>query len=296
MEELLILARAVHFGACLVLLAVFAVRLLIERPAPEDRGPARLPLLLCLVAAAASGFLWFWVSSAGMSGGGLMESLNLQLFQVVVTQTPPGQVWVLRSGIALALGVVICLPGGRWKAVCGVALAALLTGSLAWLGHAGAGSDGRRVWMLSADVAHLLAAALWPAGLLPFSLLLRRLWRARALPQAYAAVRRFSSMSLFAVAVLIASGLLNAFYLVGGWHGLITSTYGRLLMLKVALFVFALFLGALNLLIYKPHLETAPHALATMRGLVWIEAGFGTGIVMIVAIMGTLPPGSSPAG
>jgi putative copper resistance protein D len=296
MNELLILSRAVHFGACLVLLAVYAVRLLVERPQVEERSAARGLAGVCLGLAAGSGFLWFWVAAAGMNDSGLKEALNAQLFQVVLEQTAPGQVWMVRGGIGAVLGILLCFPRGRWRWRAGVVVAAAFTGSLAWLGHAGAEGGGTRVLMLGVDVVHLLAASFWPAGLLPFALLLRRLVKAGALPAAWAATRRFSTISLVTVAVLATSGFFNACFLVGSLHALVSTDYGRLLMVKLALFLAAVTVGAWNLLVHKPRLETAPHALAAMRRKVWIEAGLGALIVGVVAIMGTLPPGSSPGG
>jgi len=42
MDALLILSRAIHFGACLLLFAMYAVRLLIERPSSKRSGWTRL--------------------------------------------------------------------------------------------------------------------------------------------------------------------------------------------------------------------------------------------------------------
>jgi putative copper resistance protein D len=231
-----------------------------------------------------------------MYGSGLKDALNVQLFQTVLEQTPPGQVWIVRSGIGVALGFLLCFPRGQWRWWLGALLAAAFTGSLTWLGHAGAGEDRQRVVMLTADVFHLMAASFWPAGLLPFALLLRRTIKAGALPAAYAAARRFSAMSLITVSVLAASGLVNAYFLVGSFHALLATDYGRLLMLKLAFFAAAATLGAWNLLVHEPRIETTPGALGSMARKVWIEAALGAFIILVVAILGTLPPGSSVGG
>jgi putative copper resistance protein D len=296
MYELLILSRAVHFGSCMVLLSIFAVRLLIERPAAKDRPAARSLAGACLAVAAGSGFLWLWASVAGMSGSGLRDSLNLQLFKLVLEQTPPGQVWVMRCGIGLLLGVALCFTRWKWTWFVAALLAAAFTGSISWLGHAGASEEGRRSVMLTADVTHLLAVSAWPAGLLPFALLLRRQMRTGELAAAYVAARRFSAMSLVAVAMIAASGLVNAYYLVGSFHALAGTDYGRLLMVKLSLFAAAAILGAWNLLVHEPRIETEPGALGAMKRKVWVEVALGGLIVAVVAVMGTLAPGSSPGG
>jgi putative copper resistance protein D len=292
MTALLYVSRAAHFGSCLLLLAIFAVRLLIERPAAEDGRAARLFAGACLAAAAGSGFLWLWAATAGMSGSGLMDSLNPRLFQLVLEQTPPGHVWIVRAGIAVPLAALLCLPRGGWRL--GMAAAAALTGSLAWLGHAGANGDAWRSFRLVADVAHLLAASIWPAGLLPFVLLLRRQLKRGSPAEAHALARRFSAVSLGAVAILAASGLVNAYALVGGFHALATTDYGRLLMVKLLFFAIAVILGGWNLIVHEPRLETDPRALDAMVRKVWAEAALGALIVALVAALGTLPPASHP--
>ena len=293
MTLLLILSRAIHFGSCLLLLGFIAVRLLVESPAATDLSASRRlsrQCMVCLFAAAGSGFLWLWEAIAGMSDSGLLESLNPSLFGMVLTQTTPGQIWIVRCVLAAALLLLLVFSHPRWTWIAAAILAAALVTSLAWLGHAGASEDGHRPWMLACDVAHLLAAGVWPAGLLPFALLLRRLMKVGSLPAARAAARKFSAMSLVTVAVLAASGVVNASFLVGSFHALVTSNYGRLLIIKVALFAITVALGASNLLMHKPRLETAPEALNAMASKVWLEFALGTLIVLVVAIMGTLPP------
>lgn len=296
MKELLILSRAAHFGSSLVLLAVFVVRLLVERPAAKDRLAARWLAGGCLAVAAVSGFIWYWVAAAGMNDSGLRESLNAQLFQTVLKQTPWGEVWIVRCGIGVLLGVTLCFARRGWTWFVAALLAAAFTGSLAWLGHAGASEEGRRSLMLTADVAHLLAVSAWPGGLVPFALLLRRRMKAGVLKEAYLAARRFSATSLVAVGVIAPSGLVNAFFLVGSFHALVATDYGRLLIVKLSLFAFAAALGVWNLLVHEPRIETASESAEPMARKVWIEIALGTLIVGVVAAMGTLPPGSSAAG
>jgi putative copper resistance protein D len=295
MSELLILSRAVHMGACLVLLSVFAVRLLIERPAADAPGD-RVLAGACLLLAMGSGFTWLWASVAGMSGSSLGDALNRQLFALVLQQTAPGQVWIIRCGLGVLLGVMICLTRQGWLWVLAALLAAGFTGSIAWLGHAGASEDGRKVVMLIADVSHLVAASAWPAGLLPFVLLLRRRMKADAWSEGYREARRFSAMSLLAVSIITASGLVNAWFLVGSFQALVETIYGRVLCVKLCFFAAAASLGAWNLLVHEPRMGTDPGALAAMRRKVWIEVALGALIVVAVAILGTLAPGSESGG
>jgi putative copper resistance protein D len=274
MSEILILARALHFGSCLLLLSIFAVHLAIEPAVEIDASRARRQARLCqacLVVAAGSGFLWLWEAIAGMSGTSMMASLSPTLFQMVLTQTPPGQVWLVRAAIGIALFILLFFPPRRWLWFIGALLAAAFTASIAWLGHAGAGDDAQRPFMLAADALHLCAAAIWPAGLIPFAFLLRRQLRSGDLSAAHRTVRHFSTLSLITVTLLAATGLVNSWFLVGTLHALVASAYGRLLIIKLILFAITLSLGACNLLIHKPRLATAPAAMPAIARKVWIE-------------------------
>jgi putative copper export protein len=64
--------------------------------------------------------------------------------------------------------------------------------------------------------------------------------------QAVTITRRFSRLSVTAVGILALSGLLNAVGLVGTLSALWPSTYGRLILCKVALLAAMVGLGAVN--------------------------------------------------
>jgi putative copper resistance protein D len=284
-DWLLVLARAVHFGSCLVLLGVFAVWLLVVRPAGAAQGRALAGW--CVALAAVSGAAWFWAIAAGMSGSGLAQAIDASLLWEVLAHTEPGHVWMLRCGLGIALAALLLLGrGGKSAAL----LAAALTVSLAWLGHAGAGLGPRGNWLLLADAGHLLAAGVWPGGLAPFGMQLRRRMQRGEVAEARAEVRRFSGMSLVAVPLLAGTGLVNACFLVGSWGALAVTPYGRLLIAKAAVFAIAAGLGARNLLTHKPAMEAEPVALKALARNVWTEAALASVAVAIVAIMGTLPP------
>jgi putative copper resistance protein D len=153
---------------------------------------------------------------------------------------------------------------------------------------------------LFADVLHLLASGFWPTGLLPFALLLRKLRQAPDPARWYsvaALVRRFSALSLGSVALLATTGLVNSWFLVGSFSNLIEQTYGRWLLAKIILFCLAVAIGAVNLLRLKPRLlienSQSQNAEATVTQLqfnVQTELVLGTAIVIVVAILGILPP------
>ena len=80
------------------------------------------------------------------------------------------------------------------------------------------------------DVVHLLAVAVWLGGLVT---LLAALRRGPAVDRT--TVRRFSRIAFGCVVVLVLTGAYQSWRQVGSWDALVTTAYGRLLLVKIAL-------------------------------------------------------------
>src|SRR6202011_464385 len=110
---------------------------------------------------------------------------------------------------------------------------------------------------LAADALHLFAASIWIGGLVSLVLLLsagRRDRSSAGASFARHATERFSTMGIAAVVVVLATGIVNTWILVGSWHALIVTGYGQLLMLKMALFAVMLLFAAANRFWLTPRL------------------------------------------
>jgi copper resistance protein D len=95
--------------------------------------------------------------------------------------------------------------------------------------------------VLGADALHLLAAGAWIGGLLALAHIL-----AADQEDVGQVLMRFSGMGYVAVAVLMASGLVNGWYLVGSLAALMGTSYGQLLLVKLCLFAGMLGLALTN--------------------------------------------------
>ncbi|WP_052847447.1 copper resistance CopC/CopD family protein [Streptomyces avicenniae] len=115
-------------------------------------------------------------------------------------------------------------------ALSGAILAVGIAATWAMSEHA---STGRQTGLaVPADIVHLLAVGAWLGGLVSLLVLLAR----APVPVPRDAVRRFSAIALGAVAVLAVTGLYQSWRQVGlSWDGLTGTTYGQLLLVKVAL-------------------------------------------------------------
>ncbi len=305
----LIVARALHIGACLLLFGIFAFdRLVAPAVTTDTRATTNSDrwfnagsfTLLLLTLILFSGILWLVCVAMIMSG----QPLGWGILKTVWSHTQFGTVWQVRSCVWLAAAIIAGLFCSlkRLAIVRSIMIwlqllqSGALLGSLAWAGH-GSETSG---WHLCADVLHLLVAGLWPVGLLPFLLSLQNLRRgAGPLPvNAIAAlVQRFSAVSLASVALLSLTGLANSWFLVGSFANLFNQTYGHWLLLKLVLFLGAVAIGAANLLRLKPCLaletgETQKHEAACrqLQFNVQVELLLGVVIVVVVAVLGFLPP------
>jgi putative copper resistance protein D len=309
--EFFILTRAVHFGACLLFLAIFAFDRFVADPVFRNsrieaadywRARARIfsPILLAVILL--SGLAWYVLVAVTMSGLPLGQAMQPGILNTIWDQTEFGAVWKLRFIFWVVATAAIVLfgffksPAAFQQSLAWVQLllGCLLTGSLAWAGHSLEGSR----WHLFADILHLLVAGFWPAGLLPFFLVFRRMRRAPE-PHWHALaglVRRFSALSLGGVALLTITGFVNGWFLVGSFSNLFQQTYGRFLLLKILLFLLVVAIGAVNLLRLKPRFtstassETRLSTAAQLQSNVRMELFLSAFIIVVVAILGILPP------
>jgi putative copper resistance protein D len=299
----LVASRLVHYGAMTALFGaamfpLYAYREPDGEPAALVRGRVRWMVWAAGVALL-SGLMWFALSTASMTGNAA-DAVRPAALWTVVSEMPFGAIWAARMVLTLVTLGAVLVGGERLRGpVAG--LAGALLASIALTGHAQAEAGSARTLHILADGLHLLAAGAWLGALIAIGALVR--WAAQAgvherLVLAKA-IRRFSRIGYGAVAALIGSGLVNATFLVGSFSGLVGSGYGRLLLVKLALFAAMLAFAAVNRLWISPALDaphdlvSAPPWLSRLRRNVIAEQALGALVLAVVAVMGTWAP---PAG
>jgi putative copper resistance protein D len=303
LDGLLIIVRAAHFAATAQTAGALAFLIFVATPAARAVGvdvPATRYLRIAWIAlglALLSGVAWVTLEIAAMSGLPLDEAIAEGMVTVVLTRTNFGVVSCARCAIAVLLAVALAfahLDSARWLAL---GCAALLLGSLAWTGHAVGTVGALAIPHVLGDALHCLAAGAWVGGLVPLALLLAAAGRHDDPPWdklAYVATRRFSLLGIISVATLIATGLLNAWILVGSIEALVRTEHGRLLQMKLGLFALMLGLAAVNRLHWTPRLARAsPPRTQALRQLMRnsvIEAGLGLAVFIAVGALGTVHP------
>jgi copper transport protein len=154
------------------------------------------------------------------------------------------------------------------------------------VGHA-AGPSPLRTVNLAVQWLHLLAVGAWIGGLVWLLAGLRGRDRAEQVGSAV----RFSKLAAPVLGLVAITGLSRALHLAGGWQGLLDSGYGRLLDLKVALFLGLIALGAVNRFRIVPALAGGVRRLGGLRRNVRGEVVLAACILAITAVLSQLPPG-----
>jgi putative copper resistance protein D len=110
------------------------------------------------------------------------------------------------------------------------------------------------------------------------------------------AAERFSTLGIISVAILLVTGIVNAWILVGSFHALASTEYGQLLVFKIVVFAIMLVFAAVNRFWLTPQLAVSSGNAAQLEALRQlarnsaIEIALGFTIFAIVGMLGTLHP------
>lgn len=301
-------AIAVRLGLYLDLMLLFGLPMFglytLRGTERESGSVLRFRSLLATIALAgiALSVLGMMVLAASM-GGVPISQVDRATFDMLVSGTVVGIVWQVRVA-ALLLVLYFSIVGWRRPAFALWSLsatAAIALGTLAWTGH-GAADEGLIGWAhLGADIVHLLAAGIWIGALFALCLLVFRSPARMAMDHihlSHRALDGFAKIGSIVVGLLVLSGLINSWVLVGPAKlaSLFTSLYGLLLITKLLLFGTMLALAAANRFFLTPALATAIEggeplsAIQVLRRSLVVESGCAIIVLALVAWLGLLAP------
>lgn len=304
MAEVLIVSRLLQFAAVIVVFGCGAFRLYglafdttttsANALVTFDAWFWRVTIVGAIVALL-SGVSLLLAVTANMAGSAA-AALDPDTISTVLFDTSFGRVWCWRLLFALLLIGACLAPLARRRMPAILILSLLLLVSLGWVGHAVEGQGMVRAVHQINQMVHLLAAGLWLGGLVPLTWLLGR---ARSpsgagwISVARDVVPRFSQMGYAAVALLAATGAINTLLLVGSVEALTGTPYGRLLGLKILLFLVMVVLALINRFRLLPRLRREPSPSAPVTALarsVLFEQALGFAVLVVVSVLGTWPP------
>ncbi|MFF0596087.1 copper resistance CopC/CopD family protein [Streptomyces antibioticus] len=278
-----------YIGAALLIGAAAFVALC----RPPDRRPLRALLIGGGWALAGSTVFLFFLRGpyeAGTGPAGMFDPSGLTR----TLSSRPGLALLARL-VLLAAAAVLLLRQSRRETPSRAGLAtgaALAVGlALTWAGaeHASAGIQVPAA--MTSSVLHLLAMAVWMGGLPALLLLLHR----ASVPSTV--VIRFSRLAGASVAVLVATGVYQSWRGLGSWSALTDTTYGRLLLAKLAAVAVLLAAGALSRRTVRRGTAvpatTAPAAEAREESRVPEPAGVVAGVSGSPSGSASVPAGAS---
>jgi putative copper resistance protein D len=288
-DEALVLCRWLQFASAMLLfgisifqstLAPAALAHVLDRPLRQLSKAEAIVVLATMV-------VWLLLASGEM-GEGWTDVWNPSAVGSVLLDTDFGRVWQWRVGFAVVLlGVLVFGREDHWLAA--ALLAALTLGSLGLVGHAvmRAGVLG---WLNRlSHVMHILAAGFWVGSLVPVIASLRLTNDQAASANALLALRRFSSLGQIPVAIVLVTGVVNSWLVLGVLpNG--SSPYQALLLAKITLVAVMVALALANRYVLLPRFDTAPYAVGLLRWSAVGEIIMGLGAVGLVSIFGILAP------
>ena len=264
-------------------------------PRPLLMGSAMAILVACVL-----GLLAQTIVLAGSP----QDGLQLDALSAAITGMSFGKSSVARAVTAiLFIGAFALFGRGRRGWWIAILAGGVICASFAWMGHGAATKGAGGLLHLASDILHTLAASVWIGALVAFLILLATDGRQSGAGREalHAALHGFSGLGSALVAVLVATGLVNSWFVIGlaGVPHLWISAYGQLLTLKLVLFVVMVGLAAANRFHLTPRLgaavcETAPthEAVVALRNSLAWETAISIAVLALVAWFGMLEPPS----
>ncbi|MFA5860084.1 MAG: CopD family protein [Candidatus Thermoplasmatota archaeon] len=272
-------ARWAYYGCMFIGIGTPVFLSVMERA----RMPALAPTLLTAVAA---------IAGAVAAYVGLLflaERTGLSFTQASHTAAGSSFDWrgtlLVAAGIAFVVAVAI-KPARRPALLIGAALAG---GSLVWASLGSHAAAGRELHWASVtmDVLHLLMGALWVGGVAAFLFAAR----GKSGREVGLLIARFTPLAIASVAVILVTGTYASVRHIPRVADLWMQPYGRLVSLKIILFVVLLALGAYNKQVVMPRLLSSKEGTAGFRRVLALEAIL---MAVVVGAAGALASSSPP--
>ena len=289
-------ARWLEFVALLTVLGALAFRHgvlppLAARGVPTADAADRARRLggSVLVLYGVAALVRLYTESVAVHGAPL--ALDADLLRAMLTTTTWGLGWML--GVVGAILVAVGWRISKGSVMVGTPLTLLGAGGMiaspVLSGHAAASEH--YVWSVVFDMLHVAAAGAWIGGLLMILLAgipaLRRLG-----DTAHAAiatlVHSFHPMALVCAPLVIAAGLGTSLLRLGSFGALTASSYGRILLFKIALVLIVAGIGAYNSIRARHKLGDVA-ATRHIRLTISVELLFAAVVLAVTTVLVTTP-------
>jgi len=286
-----IFCRFVHFSAVMLMFGISVFTALLT---PQQFSTLLIqrtrPLLILVSWSAALSAVAMLLLQAGQMGDGWQDTLRPPVIEAVLS-TSFGDIWRWHLGLSLLSILALLTPSVHWRSAFMLFISFFLLVSLALIGHVAIHSGLVGLAHRSNHALHLLSAGYWFGSLVPLLICLRFIHHRVYRQEAIVTLIRFSTWGHLAVALVIATGVVNNLFILGQWPFDLTSLYQRYLLIKVILVALMVLVALCNRYIAVPAMSTVPKR---ARGWIiiacWSEMALGLFVLLLVSIFATYQP------
>jgi streptogramin lyase/putative copper export protein len=215
---------------------------------------SRFSRLLTLSVIVGVGATWLLLIVEAIAAAGSTSVVNVVMTAyTIVSSTRIGEYWIFRLTVvvaALAASIIIARgqkpSNRRWSVVLAIGL--LLSLSTSLTSHNAAATNYYPVINLLSDWIHVTAVGAWVGGLTYFAVAITSMNSLKESKGKFLAalLRRFSSVAVVCVGVIGITGTYNLVVELGSLTALFATAYGRILLVKMAIFAPMIAFGAFN--------------------------------------------------
>ncbi|TWI60582.1 putative copper resistance protein D [Bradyrhizobium huanghuaihaiense] len=234
-----------------------------------------------------SAFAWalLTVASLALNAAALVGTLRVPWSEAVSADF--GRADIVIAACALGIAILANGPAHRLRSAALLAMSVLALAMQTRLTHAASRPDVRWPLLLS-DAGHMAGAAVWIGGLPYFLIALSGCkdagdWRLIA--------RRYSLMSMAAVAAIVCGGLVMAANYIGSVAAIYGTAYGVMTLAKLGLLLMLLMLGAGNYFLVERLRRDPTTPILRLKRFAEVEIGIGLTVLLAAASLTSLPPG-----
>ena len=291
-----IIVRAISFAALLALIGAAAFRNFVlgrvagldvaSRAAIERTIASRATAFAVLYIFA--GLARLYLQSRMMSGDAAIDAAHLRAMSM---GTDWGAAWrvQLMGAVAALIGLLVAQNHRLGWGVLTIG-AAMLAGGTTMGSHAHVAPQ--QPGLVSAfDFLHILAASAWLGALFWMALAALPIIQSapdNRAPRAAALVNAFSPVALTNAIIVAITGFIGAKYKFAHWAPLFTTSYGQVLLVKLALLGFVAALGYHNWRRVRPNLGT-DEATARLERSSKLELAVGLLVIIVTAVLVATP-------
>lgn len=312
----LLVARWIVFLSLMIAIGLFVLRAVIARPLLRKlRGSSLRPLEIALAVSVAVALVAIPVYAVlATAQFALRSAFDLGAIVPLLRGSAFGRAYtdlelvVALFALAAAITVVVDRPERERRSLAELlsVTGALLSAAACVVvpgiaGHAGQTSP--HGLSLPIDALHVAAGSVWVGGLVGLLVLWRSLGEHLRVAALSIVIPRFSRVALSSVMLLIASGVVRSLQYLPTLGSLWQTSYGKTLLVKIALLLVAMLLAAGNQARTKPRLEAAATqptraagAAVLLRRLVTGELVFVFAAIFAAGVLSSIAPPAKALG